>query len=68
MITSLELKNVVLPCVALRKHELHNRMLSCTEEELIKLRIAIDEYKRFENFLTTELKKEESSFIRELNK
>lgn len=68
MITFTDIKNVALPCVALRKTELHNRMLNCPLEELEALRIAIDEYSKFERFLTNECKKENSSYLHELNK
>lgn len=68
MINLNDLKNVVLPCVALRKETLHKQMLSCPIEELEKLRFAVDEYTKFERFISNELKKETSSYLTELNK
>lgn len=68
MINTDNLKNVVLPCVALRKQDLHNTMLTCPIENLEALRIAIDEYTKFERFLANELKKDSSDFLTKLNK
>lgn len=69
MITSNEIMNVVLPVVALRKKELHNKMLSvATDEELITLKRNYEEYSKFENWLTREMKASESTLFRELNK
>lgn len=69
MITFSDIKNVALPCVALRKKELHQRMLSTsTDDELISLKRCIDEYSKFERFLTNECKKENSSYLQDLNK
>lgn len=68
MITTTEIKNVVLPCVALRKQRLHEKMLNCDIEELKAIRVAMDEYKNFETYLERELKKESSEFLNTLNK
>lgn len=68
MILNDDLKNVVLPCVALRKKKLHETMLTCPHDELMKVRIAIEEYTKLERFISTEMKKEHSDFLHELNK
>lgn len=68
MITSQEIKKVVLPCVALRKAQLTDKMLKCDLEELKAIRIAIDELKAFETLLERETNKESSEFINTINK
>ncbi|WEF29979.1 hypothetical protein PYR66_09930 [Klebsiella aerogenes] len=68
MITTEQLKDVVLPVVALRKKELHKTMLTCPFDNLETVRIAIDEYTKLERFISNEMKKESSDFLNELNK
>lgn len=68
MITSEQIKDVVLPLLAARKEQLHEKMLTCEFEKLATYRMAIDEYKSFENFLERELKKESSEFLKQFNK
>lgn len=68
-VTRDDLKNVVLPCVALRKTYLHNKMLTATDDsELIRLKRCIEEFARFENFIAKEMKAEQSNLLDELNK
>ncbi|HCT9982779.1 TPA: hypothetical protein OUD88_002869 [Enterobacter hormaechei] len=60
-----------LPMVALYKKVLHNNMLTCPvncTDELIELRQQIEGLTKFQKRLTTELKKDESDFLKELNK
>lgn len=69
MITFTDIKEVVLPCVALRKNELHQLMLkTCTDEELISLKRCIDEYNKFERFLNNQIKSSDTEFLKQLNK
>lgn len=46
---------------------LHDRMLVCNEDELIKLRYQIDGMKKFDNKLSLEIKSNESEWLKALN-
>ncbi|MGE5877644.1 hypothetical protein [Klebsiella variicola] len=46
---------------------LHDRMLVCNEDELIKLRYQIDGMKKFDNKLSLEIKANESEWLKALS-
>ncbi len=46
---------------------LHERMLLCNEDELIKLRYQIDGLKKFDNKLSLEIKSDASEWLKLLN-
>lgn len=46
---------------------LHDRMLVCNEDELIKLRYQIDGMKKFDNKLSLEIKSNDSEWLKALN-
>lgn len=46
---------------------LHDRMLVCNEDELIKLRYQIDGMKKFDNKLSLEIKANDSEWLKALN-
>lgn len=50
------------------RNELHDQMLTCSEDKLIKLRCMIDGFKLLDNRLTNDIKSGKSDIINTLNK
>lgn len=66
MLVKQDLKNA-MELVSLFKNEMHKDMLSCSEDQLIKLRYMIDGLKRFYIRLDNESKSTSSELLDTLN-